>query len=123
MGKLNSEYNRPLIHYTPEYGWMNDPNGLFYDRKENLWHIYYQYTPHDTVAGLPLHWGHASSKDLVNWKHHDLAISPERPDEGIFSGSIVIDRQNTSGFFDDTINPDQRVVAIYTNFDSNAKQT
>lgn len=107
--------NRPLLHYTPEKGWMNDPNGLFYDKKADLWHIYFQYNPHDPFWNQPLYWGHATSKDLTTWNHEKLAISPDRDDEGIFSGSIVIDHNNTSGFFDDSIDPDQRVVAIYTN--------
>lgn len=115
--------NRPLIHFTPESGWLNDPNGLFFDRKEKLWHLYFQYNPNEAVWDLPLYWGHATSNDLVNWKHHDVALSPEKDNEGIFSGSIVIDDKNTSGFFDDSIHPDQRVVAIYTNHDCNNMET
>jgi beta-fructofuranosidase len=94
---------------------MNDPNGLFYDKKDKIWHLYYQYNPNDTIWGLPLYWGHATSKDFVNWKHHDVAISPENNNEGIYSGSIVIDYNNTTGFFNNSIDPNQRIVAIYTN--------
>lgn len=107
--------SRPLIHYSPNYGWMNDPNGLFYDKKDKIWHIYFQYNPNDTIWALPLYWGHATSKDLINWQQHDLAIGPENDNEGIYSGSIVIDYNNTTGFFNSSIDPEQRIVAIYTN--------
>lgn len=108
------EENRPVIHYTPRYGWMNDPNGLFYDKKDDIWHMYYQYNPNDTVWGLPLYWGHATSKDLSVWEDQSPSIGPDNHNDGIFSGSIVVDHDNTSGFFDDSIHPDQRVVAVYT---------
>nr|BAM95316.1 beta-fructofuranosidase [Rhizopus delemar] len=116
---INSITNRPLIHYTPEKGWMNDPNGLFYDKKFKIWHLYFQYNPKDTLWGLPLYWGHATSKDFVNWEHHDVAIGPEKDNEGIFSGSIVIDYNNTTGFFNSSIDKSQRIVAVYTNSASN----
>lgn len=114
-GKDTSAYNRPLIHLTPNVGWLNDPNGLFYDKKTSVWHAYYQYNPNDTIWGQPLYWGHSSSKDLTHWEEHQVALGPQNDDEGIFSGSIVIDYNNTSGFFDESIDKDQRVVAIYTN--------
>lgn len=110
-----SPYDRPLIHLTPNVGWMNDPNGLFYDKKTRIWHTYYQYNPKDTIWGTPLYWGHSSSTDLTHWQEHEVAISPQGDDDGIFSGSIVIDHNNTSGFFDESIDKDQRVVAVYTN--------
>nr|3U75_A Chain A, Fructofuranosidase [Schwanniomyces occidentalis]3U75_B Chain B, Fructofuranosidase [Schwanniomyces occidentalis]3U75_C Chain C, Fructofuranosidase [Schwanniomyces occidentalis]3U75_D Chain D, Fructofuranosidase [Schwanniomyces occidentalis] len=110
-----SEYNRPLIHFTPEKGWMNDPNGLFYDKTAKLWHLYFQYNPNATAWGQPLYWGHATSNDLVHWDEHEIAIGPEHDNEGIFSGSIVVDHNNTSGFFNSSIDPNQRIVAIYTN--------
>ena len=106
--------SRPLVHYTPKAGWMNDLNGLFYDRSESTWHIYYQYNPNDTVWGSPLYWGHASSKDLTTWTEHADALSPSSNDSSVFSGCVVVDRNNTSGFFNDSINPEQRVVALYT---------
>ena len=110
-----SAYNRPLIHLTPNVGWINDPNGLFYDKKDDIWHVYYQYNPNDSIWGQPLYWGHSSSKDLTHWEQQKVALGPENDDEGIFSGSIVIDKNNTSGFFDESVDKDQRVVAIYTN--------
>ena len=118
----SDDVNRPLIHYTPNYGWMNDPNGLFYDKKAAVWHMYYQYNPNDTVWGLPLYWGHATSKDLSAWEDQVPAIGPDNDNDGIFSGSIVVDHNNTTGFFDDSIHPDQRVVAIYT-LHTSEKQT
>lgn len=117
-----SDENKPVIHYSPNYGWMNDPNGLFYDRKEKVWHLYFQYNPNDTVWGLPLYWGHATSKDLSVWEEHPAPIGPDNDNDGIFSGSAVVDRNNTSGFFDESVHPDQRVVAIYT-LHTSEKQT
>lgn len=106
--------NRPLAHATPNKGWMNDPNGLFYDKHDDVWHVYYQYNPADSVWGRPLYWGHATSKDLTTWTDHGAALAPEEDIGGAYSGSIVIDRNNTSNFFNESTHPDQRVVAIYT---------
>ncbi|SCU86216.1 LAME_0D05006g1_1 [Lachancea meyersii CBS 8951] len=111
---VGNEPGRPLIHLTPNVGWMNDPNGLFYDEETSVWHTYYQFNPNDNVWGLPLYWGHASSKDLINWENHGVAIEPENDKNGAFSGSIVVDRNNTSGFFDNSTAPGQRIVALYT---------
>ncbi|KAL6015773.1 Invertase [Candidozyma auris] len=109
-----TEDPRPLIHFTPQNGWMNDPNGPWFDEKEQLWHLYFQYTPNDTTGSSDLHWGHATSTDLSTWVDHGVAIAPEEKGQGIFSGSVVVDHNNTSGFFDDDIDPRQRVVALYT---------
>lgn len=106
--------SRPIVHLTPPEGWMNDPNGLWYDAKEELYHAYFQYNPNDTVWGLPLYWGHSTSKDLTFWDFEGIAISPESDDSGAYSGSAVVDTNNTSGFFNDTVDPEQRVVAIWT---------
>ncbi|KAG4030461.1 hypothetical protein MFRU_012g01940 [Monilinia fructicola] len=100
---------RPQIHYSPPQNFMNDPNGLFKDA-EGVYHVYYQYNPTEVVAGNQ-HWGHATSKDLYHWTNQKIALSPETEDEGIFSGSIVIDANNTSGFFPNQTNG---VIAIYT---------
>ncbi|SCU80616.1 LAFA_0C00254g1_1 [Lachancea sp. 'fantastica'] len=113
---------RPLAHLTPSVGWMNDPNGLFYDNETSTYHTYFQYQPNDTVAGLPLFWGHASSDNLITWEHHDIAIEPRDDYSGAFSGSMVVDHNNTSGFFNDSTLPGQRVVAIYTEH-SNVSQS
>ncbi|CCK70407.1 beta-fructofuranosidase SUC2 KNAG_0E01410 [Huiozyma naganishii CBS 8797] len=110
----NDTVNRPLVHLTPHEGWMNDPNGLWYDAKEELWHVYYQYNPNDTVWGLPLYWGHSTSKNLTLWDDVGVAIEPMANNSGAYSGCMVIDYSNTTGFFGEDVSPEQRVVAIWT---------
>ncbi|KAL6715908.1 Invertase [Lecanora helva] len=100
---------RPQIHYSPPIGFMNDPNGMFVDA-DGLYHLYYQYNPTGLVAGNQ-HWGHATSKDLYHWENQPIAIFPGAEGEGIFSGSAVIDVNNTSDFFPNQTNG---VVAMYT---------
>ena len=100
----NRESHRPVYHFTPPYGWMNDPNGMVY--KDGTYHLFYQYNPYGSMWGN-MHWGHATSQDLVSWQHQPVAISPD--DLGaIFSGSCVVDKNNTAGFGKDAI------VALYT---------
>ena len=101
----NTDYYRPSYHFTPLYGWMNDPNGMVY--KDGEYHLYFQYNPYGSKWGN-MHWGHAVSKDLVHWEHLDPAIARD-PVGHIFSGSSVIDKKNTAGFGKDAI------IAIYTN--------
>lgn len=112
--KQDNDKLRPLFHLTPGKGWMNDPNGLWYDRKDKIWHAYYQHNPDYTVWNSPISWGHSTSKDLVSWDYYGNALSPESSSEGYFSGSIVVDRNNTSGFFNKSTPADQRAVAMYT---------
>lgn len=88
---------RPQIHFSPPKAFMNDPNGMFVDAN-GTYHLYYQYNPTDIVAGNQ-HWGHATSKDLYHWTNQPIAIFPDKKGDGIFSGSSVIDANNTSGFF------------------------
>ena len=101
----NTDYYRPSYHFTPLYGWMNDPNGMVY--KDGEYHLYFQYNPYGSKWGN-MHWGHAVSKDLIHWEHLDPAIARD-PVGHIFSGSSVIDKKNTAGFGKDAI------IAIYTN--------
>ena len=101
------EQHRPQYHFSPKTGWMNDPNGMVYHKGE--YHLFYQYYPDSTVWG-PMHWGHAISKDLVHWEHLPIALYPDSIGY-IFSGSAVVDVNNTSGFGKDGEPP---LVAIYT---------
>ncbi|MCY8693768.1 GH32 C-terminal domain-containing protein [Bacillus inaquosorum] len=98
---------RPQYHFTPEANWMNDPNGMVYYAGE--YHLFYQYHPYGMQWG-PMHWGHAVSKDLVTWKHLPVALYPDEKGT-IFSGSAVVDRNNTSGF---QTGEEKPLVAIYT---------
>lgn len=105
-----NEQHRPQFHFSPEANWMNDPNGMVY--YEGEYHLFYQYYPEGIVWG-PMHWGHAISTDLIHWEHLPIALYPD--EHGlIFSGSAVIDWNNTSGFGKD----DQpAMVAIYSYHD------
>lgn len=85
--------NRPSFHYTPNKGWINDPNGTIYI--DGKYHLFCQYYPDDTVWG-PMHWGHAISSDLINWEEQDIAIYPDSLGY-IFSGSCILDTDNLSG--------------------------
>ncbi|GAB5458375.1 MAG: hypothetical protein Hens3KO_14050 [Henriciella sp.] len=98
---------RPLIHFTPPRNWINDPNGLVY--VNGTYHLFYQHNPHSLDWGH-MTWGHASSKDLLTWVHHEHAI-PEDEEFASFSGSAIIDYENVSGFGDGTAAP---MIAFYT---------
>ena len=114
-----SEYQeqyRPQIHFSPLKHWMNDPNGMVYYQGE--YHLFYQYHPESTVWG-PMHWGHAVSTDLVNWEELPIALFPDEFGT-IFSGSAVIDWNNTSGL-GSLENPP--MVAIFTYHDAKAEKT
>lgn len=104
---------RPAYHHTPLYGWMNDPNGMFY--KDGVWHLYYQYNPYGS-KWQNMTWGHSTSEDLVNWKHQPIAIKPNGLGS-VFSGSSVIDHDNTAGFGEDA------VVALYTSAGTSQMQS
>ncbi|MFF1253477.1 glycoside hydrolase family 32 protein [Pseudarthrobacter sp. NPDC058329] len=98
---------RPVLHYAARNTWLNDPNGLIFH--DGVYHLYYQNNPLGNVWGN-MSWGHATSTDLLTWTEHPVAIACDE-NEDIFSGSIVFDRDNTSGFGTDSVAP---LVAIYT---------
>lgn len=109
----NREKYRPLYHHTPLYGWMNDPNGMFY--KDGVWHLYYQWNPYGS-KWQNMTWGHSSSPDLVHWEHHPAAIEPNGLGT-VFSGSAALDPENTAGFGDNA------VVALYTSAGTSQTQS
>ena len=101
----NREKFRPAYHHTPIYGWMNDPNGMFY--KDGVWHLCYQWNPYGS-KWQNLSWGHSTSPDLIHWtRMEDAVIEPDGLGM-IFSGSSAIDKENSAGFGKDAI------VAMYT---------
>jgi fructan beta-fructosidase len=104
---LYGEPHRPQVHFSPPEKWMNDPNGMVYH--DGNYHLFYQYFPDSTVWG-PMHWGHAISSDLVHWQHLPVAIYPDSLGY-IFSGSTVVDKENTSGLGTKENPP---LVAIFT---------
>ena len=117
--KTQNILNNFKVHYHPKTGWMNDPNGLNFNGKE--YNMFYQYYPSDTVWG-PMHWGHAVSKDLIKWEEKDIALYPDHLGMN-FSGSAVIDKDNTSGFFSKNTPIDKREVLIYTShYEKNGKR-
>lgn len=109
---IYNEFYRPQIHFSPLVNWMNDPNGLVYDPEQGIYHLFFQYNP----SGLNIAnqvWGHAWSKDLVHWKEVDIAL-PQDHLGAVFSGSAVVDSENTSGFFTDNKPGETKLVAVYT---------
>lgn len=97
---------RPKLHFAPQKNWMNDPNGMvFYQGK---YHLFFQHNPDHNVWG-PMHWGHAVSEDMIHWEERAIALFPDELGM-IFSGSIVVDWHDTSGFF----NGGHGLVAIFT---------
>ena len=100
----NRERFRPAYHHTPLYGWMNDPNGMFY--KDGVWHLYYQFNPYGS-QWENMTWGHSTSKDLMHWDAQPMAIESDWLG-AIFSGSAIVDKENTTGFGRNA------VVAMYT---------
>ncbi len=104
---VHDEQYRPLIHFSPAAHWINDPNGMVY--YNGVYHLFFQYHPYSSVWG-PMHWGHATSTDLVHWKEQPIAIYPDSIGT-IFSGSAVVDKNNTSGFGKNHQPP---LVAIFT---------
>ena len=106
---MNDEH-RPQIHFSPKAHWINDPNGMVYSN--GVYHLFFQYYPDASVWG-PMHWGHATSKDLMHWKEQPIGIYPDTLG-CIFSGSAVVDKNNTSGLGK---NGKAALVAIFTHHD------
>lgn len=111
-----TEKYRPQFHFSPPQNWCNDPNGLVYNN--GLYHLFYQHNPFGNQWGH-MTWAHATSKDLVHWKHLPIAI-PEENGIMIFSGTCVVDKNNTSGFGK---NGKIAMVAIYTGHIENVNQS
>jgi len=107
VAQVGEELYRPTYHYSPRLNWMNDPNGLVYYKGK--YHMFYQYNPFGTEP-TNISWGHAISTDLVNWEEKPIAI-PFQNGVMAYSGSVVVDWNNTSGF---GINGQPPLVAIYT---------
>ncbi|WP_174614751.1 glycoside hydrolase family 32 protein [Virgibacillus ihumii] len=97
---------KPKLHFAPQKNWMNDPNGLVYFEGE--YHLFFQHNPYDSVWG-PMHWGHAVSENLIEWRELDIALYPDEHGT-IFSGSALVDWHNTTGFFPEK----PGLVAIFT---------
>lgn len=91
----NRERFRPAYHHTPLYGWMNDPNGMFY--KDGVWHLYYQWNPYGS-QWENMTWGHSTSHDLIHWEAQPTAIAPDGLGT-IFSGSCIVDGNRVVAFY------------------------
>ena len=110
--ELYQESSRPKLRYSASHHWVNDPNGLVYNESTGEYHMFYQYNPYSSGMGN-CSWGHAVSRDLIHWQELPVAIYAN--ENGVIaSGSCVIDEKNTSGLFDDTVLPGNRMVAMFT---------
>lgn len=107
------EPNRPRFHFSPAKNWMNDPNGMVYHN--GTYHLFFQYNPDSAVWG-PMHWGHATSTDLVHWQEQPIGLYPDSLGT-IFSGSAVVDKHNTAGFGENAL------VAIFTHHNHDIENT
>lgn len=101
----NTERLRPIFHFSPDYGWMNDPNGMFY--KDGIYHLCFQYNPYGSTWEN-MSWGHAVSTDLIRWKHLPDVLHRDGFGD-MFSGGAIVDKNNDAGFGEDAI------IAFYTN--------
>ena len=112
---LYNDTHRPQFHFSPKAHWMNDPNGMVY--LNGTYHLFFQYYPDSTIWG-PMHWGHATSKDLVHWNEQAIALYPDSLG-WIFSGSAVYDKENTSGLGKNGKMP---LVALFTHHNSKSEK-
>jgi len=114
-GKAADEQYRPQVHFSPAAHWVNDPNGMVYNN--GIYHLFFQHHPYSSIWG-PMHWGHATSTDLIHWKRQPVAIYPDSLGT-IFSGSAVVDKNNSSGFGKKGQAP---LVAIFTQHNSDGEK-
>lgn len=104
---LYREPLRPQFHFSPRRGWVGDPNGLVYYQGE--YHLFFQYNPYGVKWGN-MHWGHAVSNDLVHWQELPITFYPPKLGDHPYSGSAVVDRENTAGF---KKGPEDPIVIIF----------
>ena len=112
---IYKEKDRPYYHFSNSRGWINDPNGLMYNAATGEYHMFYQHNPYGAMWGN-MHWGAASSRDLISWEHHGDVLRPDGLGT-IFSGSAVVDHDNTAGFGKGA------VIAFYTSADRYQQQS
>ncbi|MFJ4925029.1 glycoside hydrolase family 32 protein [Streptomyces sp. NPDC088736] len=105
-----SEPYRGQFHFSSQAGWMNDPNGLVY--ANGLYHFFYQHNPHG-LAWDTMHWGHATSPDLVHWTQKPMALEPGVHPGTLFSGGGVVDKDDTSGLRTGSLDP----IVVFSNTD------
>ncbi len=97
--EMAADFHRPLYHFLPPRNWMNDPNGLVF--WHGRYHLFYQFNPHGSHWGF-IHWGHASSPDLIHWEDHPIALAPQQDtgdDLGCFSGCVVMDQETPTAVY------------------------
>ncbi len=116
VGVSYKEKHRPQFHFSPEKNWMNNPNGLIF--YEGEYHMFYQHNPDANIWGS-MHWGHAVSSDLIHWEQLPVALFPDKIGD-ILSGSVVIDKRNSSGLGTDNQAP---MVAIFTQHNDEAEKS
>lgn len=105
-----SDRGRPRVHFTARAGWINDPLGLTWH--DGQYHLFFQYLPHRTSWELDCRWGHAISPDLMHWEEQPVALAPGDGDDGIWSGSIVIDDQGTPNLFYTAVHRDTMALGV-----------
>ncbi|MFN2303020.1 MAG: glycoside hydrolase family 32 protein, partial [Anaerolineales bacterium] len=110
--QMASDPHRPGYHFLSPHNWMNDPNGLFY--WQGRYHLFYQYNPNGPMWG-DIHWGHASSKDLIHWQDHPLALTPEPGGgdaEGCWSGCVIKSGDQPAAIYTGYTHPDETPIML-----------
>ena len=109
---MADDFHRPVYHFLPPQNWMNDPNGLFF--WQGKYHLFYQFNPYTPLWGF-IHWGHASSTDMIHWQDHPIALFPEDGTGdamGCWSGCIVADDGVPSALYTGFVNPEETPVML-----------